>query len=314
MKLVFLNSAPYLAGSIISDLKLARLLYNNGFEVAFFSKIKHMIKNFEDLNILDFKILDIFKHIKKSHVVFLTEKEARRLILPIRIVNPKIKIFSIRRALPKSTKISLLIQKLLSDKILCVSKSVANSINSKKTYVIYDFTESVSNPKESVNNEITFGYLGRNDYDKGTDILLNSIKIKKFKLILAGNFENSEFLKYENVSYLGFIYNIEEFFRKIDILILPSRKDAFPRVILEAFSFGIPVIASNVGGIPEIVKENYNGFIFESENVKNLIEKIEMVENNPSMILNMSKNCIKTIEENFLPNHMLKRILPLLSS
>jgi len=295
-KILFINTAPYLAGSLLSDLKLAKLLQKNGFDVYFSTILENVKKEFNELKFIDFN--EVLKKAKNFDIIFLTESKARNLLILIKFLNPKAKIFSVRRVLPKSTKLSILIQNLFSEKILCVSEDIAKRISSKKTFVIYSFVDKINGIKSSLNNPIVFGYLGRNDYDKGTDILLQAYKIKKFKLVLAGYFENSEFLKYD-VEYLGFIKDKKMFFDK--------------EVILESFSFGVPVIASNVGGIPEIVKENYNGFLFESENVNQLIEKIEFIEKNPKIILEISKNCVKTIEEKFLPEHMLERILKVIN-
>lgn len=309
-KILFINTAPYPGGSLLSDLKLAELLQKNGFDVYFSTILESIKKEFNELKFIDFK--EVLKYIKNFEVIFLTESKARNLLILIKFLNPKAKIFSVRRTMPKSTRLSIIIQNLFSDKILCVSEDIAKRIDSKKTFVIYSFVDKINGIKNSLNNPIVFGYLGRNDYDKGIDILLKAYKIKKFKLVLAGNFENSEFLKYD-VEYLGFIKDKKMFFDKIDVLILPSRREGLPRVILESFSFGIPVIASNVGGIVEIVKENYNGFIFECENVNQLIEKIEFIEKNSKIILEISKNCVKTIEEKFLPEHMLERILKVIN-
>ncbi len=308
MKILFINSAPYPGGSLIADLKLANLLSENNFDVYFSTYLLNFKEQYPKLKFLELKLFNLLKLIRNFDVIFLTESKSRDLSFIFRTLNPKAKIFSIRRAKPKSTIISIKIQEFFCDKILCVSEDISKSINSKKTFIIYDFVEKIWGIKESLNYPLVFGYIGRNDYDKGTDILLKAYKLRKFKLVLAGNFKNSEFLKH-NVEYLGFVNDISLFFRKIDVLILPSRREGLPRVILEAFSFGIPVIASNVGGIPEIVKENYNGFLFNSENVQQLLEKIEFLENNPNLILQMSSNCIRTIEEKFLKQHMLERMM-----
>ena len=73
------------------------------------------------------------------------------------------------------------------------------------------------------------------------------------------------------------------------LFVLPSRTEAMGRVLLEAMACKKPIIASNVGGIPEIIKDGYNGLLFESENVDDLAEKIRLVLSNkkyPTMLRN----------------------------
>lgn len=85
-----------------------------------------------------------------------------------------------------------------------------------------------------------------------------------------------------HVNFLGNIPHEEvpHICRLADICICPSRHEAFGITILEAMASGKPIIASNVGGIPESIIDEKNGLLFEKENTKDLIEKIkELVEN-----------------------------------
>jgi glycosyltransferase involved in cell wall biosynthesis len=84
-----------------------------------------------------------------------------------------------------------------------------------------------------------------------------------------------------------------------DLLIFPSRTEAMPRTILEAMSFGIPVIASNVDGIPELIKDGYNGFLFDIDNSKTLVEKLSTLINNPDLLHDFSKNTKDKYYRNF---------------
>ncbi len=196
MKILFINTAPYPGGSFISDLKLANLLSEKGFLVYFSTLLNEFREQFPNLKFINFKVSEILKMVRNFDFVFLTESRARDMAFIIRFLNPKAKIFSVRRAMPKSTKISILIQELFCDKILCISEYIARRIGSKKSYVIYDFVDNVYGIKGNFNSPLIFGYIGRNDYDKGTDILLEAYEAKKFRFVLAGNFEYSEFLKY----------------------------------------------------------------------------------------------------------------------
>lgn len=69
----------------------------------------------------------------------------------------------------------------------------------------------------------------------------------------------------ENCHFVGNIPNAGAYCSKADILMLPSNYEGLPMVILEAMSFGKPVVASNVGGISEIVLDNVNGYALEND-------------------------------------------------
>jgi len=86
-----------------------------------------------------------------------------------------------------------------------------------------------------------------------------------------------EYEKYKNIKFLGYLENPFNELINSDLLIIPSLEDSFPNTIIEAIFFGIPVIGSDRGGIPEILK--YSELIFsidESElynKISNIIQK-----------------------------------------
>lgn len=129
----------------------------------------------------------------------------------------------------------------------------------------------------SSNQKPVFGYIGAINSNKGVDLLLNEFSQNNIEneLLIFG--AGSEFYidkitkisnQYPNIRYMGY-EKPEIIFHKIDYLIAPSLiNEAFGRVIIEAYSYGIPVIGSNRGGIPELIEDNRTGYIFDPE-VKN---------------------------------------------
>jgi glycosyltransferase involved in cell wall biosynthesis len=85
----------------------------------------------------------------------------------------------------------------------------------------------------------------------------------------------------ENVKFLGLIKNKDKelFFRNIDLFILPSisigmETDGLPVVLMEAISYGVPIISTNISGIPEICINNYNGYLIEQRSVDDIVNAI----------------------------------------
>ncbi|MHB1347692.1 MAG: glycosyltransferase, partial [Candidatus Humimicrobiaceae bacterium] len=108
------------------------------------------------------------------------------------------------------------------------------------------------------------------------------------------DYENMLELKFsaKNINFLGFC-DISNFLPKIDVLIVPSLwNEPFGRVIIEAYSFGVPVIGSNRGGIPELIEDGKTGFIFDPDINKDLENKINLFIDKPQLISGMTKNCL----------------------
>ncbi|GEM_PF-2535028 len=178
----------------------------------------------------------------------------------------------------------------------------------KKIEVIYNSTKIEEYPtvdiennqeedKKKINlNEINIGFLGRITKEKGLDLLIDAIaflngdteKNKRWNLVVAGNFENSEYEKFirekivqknlvERINFKGFIKDKKEFFDSIDMLVVPSLKswrETFGLVALESFTHNKPVVALASGALPEILGFGPSGsicFLQEPESLANTI-------------------------------------------
>jgi glycosyltransferase involved in cell wall biosynthesis len=161
---------------------------------------------------------------------------------------------------------------------------------------------------------VNFLFVGMVEEYKGTLFLIKTLKnisgnfvlkivgdgrdLEKAKE-LAGGDNRFEFLGHKNKIELGEIY------QKSDCLILPTLTyENLPTVILESFSFGVPVIASKIGGIPELVEENRNGWLFEPGNDEELKRKIEALLSKPEEIDRMRKECLEKAKEFGIKNYI----------
>ncbi|MBK9334522.1 MAG: glycosyltransferase [Ignavibacteria bacterium] len=158
---------------------------------------------------------------------------------------------------------------------------------SKEVFVTSD--ESRRTLRKSLNiNEDDFVILisGRLEKQKGHLFFIKSmqniLKSKKnIKLLIIGdgNLKEeiidliSEFDLNEFIILTGFLKNTEVYIEICDMVAVPSLWEGFGLVILEGMIKRKPVLASNVGGIPEIIEDGINGYLFESENEKSLQEK-----------------------------------------
>ena len=82
----------------------------------------------------------------------------------------------------------------------------------------------------------------------------------------------------ENKVYLpGFVEDNKPFLKETDLLIIPSRIEGIPIILMEALSLGVPVIASQIGGIPDIITNEINGFVCNPNNIDDFVERIKQI-------------------------------------
>ena len=161
--------------------------------------------------------------------------------------------------------------------------------------------------------KIRLGYVGQVAWHKGIENLINAVSMlddterKKVSLIIAGS-GDKDFMDYckglaRGLRFVKFIGHVEygripDIYKKIDILIVPSIwPENHPHSIVEAMASGTPVIASDIGGIPELIDDGINGFLFEHNNPESLAAKIKYVIKNFNNLNNMGGCCVKKAEE-----------------
>ncbi|MDK2814625.1 MAG: hypothetical protein PWP18_538 [Thermoanaerobacter sp.] len=155
---------------------------------------------------------------------------------------------------------------------------------------------------------INFGFIGTLAPNKGVEVLLRAYhKVKKphYKLFVAGagkqDYEEYLKSKYKDDSII-FMGRVEpkDFFEKVDVTIVPSIwYENLPGVVYESFAFGIPVIGSNIGGIPEMIINGVNGMLFDPYKEGDLEEKLLKFEGDISDWKNKSE-IIKQSAQKFL--------------
>jgi len=100
------------------------------------------------------------------------------------------------------------------------------------------------------------------------------------------------------VSFVGKVPNhkIAQYMIESDIFVLPSLSEGFGIVLLEAMASGLPIVASNVGGIPSLIQNGVNGFLVDPKNPEKIAEKVLFLFNNEDIMIKISKNNKKIVE------------------
>ena len=139
-------------------------------------------------------------------------------------------------------------------------------------------------------------YLGRDSFEKGIDIL------KKIEPNIDGSVKYCTSLEWHNAM---------EVLKSSQVLVLPSRIESVPQSILEAFYLKIPVIATDVGGVHEIISNNKTGLLVTPNNSKELLENINYLLNDIDLCNRLANNAHEFVMKNFSWEVLLPKYLKL---
>jgi len=159
--------------------------------------------------------------------------------------------------------------------------------------------------------ELRIGYLSRMDYEKGCTYLLNAFaklekKYSSIRLIMGGSGNASKRLfkmvddygLKEKIDILGYYAGeVHNLLSTFDIYVFPSLYEGLPYSILEAMRAGCAIVSTNVGGIPEVIRNNVDGLLVSPGSVDELEQTIETLINDHKFRASLGKNARKRFLE-----------------
>ena len=171
-------------------------------------------------------------------------------------------------------------------------------------------------------NDFVFLYLGRINKDKGIfDIIKAFEKIQEFDkifLILVGPLEDKNIKNLikdnKRIIYAGKTLVPEKWFSIADIFCLPSYREGFGSVIIEAGSCNLPTLGSNIYGINDAIKKDQTGFFHKAGSVNDIQKKMLFVIKNKRLLKKYGKRARKRVEENFEENLISQKFLEFINS
>lgn len=172
----------------------------------------------------------------------------------------------------------------------------------------------VADQVDNIINNKYIGYVGRISPEKGIMTLLTSAKETKLPIILAGDHASMPgILKsgLNNVRFLGHLNRnqLSKFYQSIRFLVVPSiTYETFGIAAAEAMSHGLPIIASRIGGLPEVVEDGVNGLLFAPGNAEDLSRKILLLWENPDLCRQMGLAGYKMAKREFNEDIYQKRL------
>ncbi len=186
-------------------------------------------------------------------------------------------------------------------------KVIIHGVDTLKEYNPDNYKYETFKFKES--DKLIVSYFGRLSEEKNPELFVKiakELKSLNIKFLLIGNGpiynDINNIIKNENLQdiifFPGFVDSIKPYLFETDIVLVTSKIEGIPIIILEAMSFGKAVISSNVGGIPTVIKDSENGYLCESENVDNFVEKISNLYYNRKKLRDISFNARKYAVDN----------------
>lgn len=238
------------------------------------------------------------------------------------------------------SSINVLMERFLShftDKIICVSQAVRNfvvlneKINPNKIEVIYNgiSRKEVATDRDSFRlalgvqkDDVVITVVASLLHNKGHKVLLEAMAGLKDKypflkcwIVGEGPMEKelrdmvSQWSLEKQVTFLGVRADVPEILSTSDIFVLPSLlREGQPLSVLEAMAYGVPVIASRIGGVPEIIRDQENGILVPAQEPQLLADQIEVLILDPGRRKQLGEAGRKTFVENFDANIMIKKM------
>lgn len=178
---------------------------------------------------------------------------------------------------------------------------------------VYRSTETNYNP---INGKFIFVGNLYQQPAKGIDVLMKAwIKViescPECMLFVIGDGCLTQYEEYStklgisrNIIFLGKQFDVKNHLRESVAFILPSRREGMSNALLEAMSFGLPCIATNISGSQDLIKHNYNGLLVPVEEKDAIAEAVLYLHRNPELAGNMGREAKRTIDNGFTMEHI----------
>ncbi|MCG8345750.1 MAG: glycosyltransferase family 4 protein [Chlorobiales bacterium] len=106
-----------------------------------------------------------------------------------------------------------------------------------------------------------------------------------------------------NIQFLGWRSDVIELMSKSNLLLMPSKDEGVPNAVQEAMYMGLPVIGSDVGGIPEIIENDVTGWVLPCDAPEKWAEKMTWCKENPAECIRIGNNASRYASDHFSPAH-----------
>lgn len=235
----------------------------------------------------------------RQMIIKLMEKTTISLSTKVFAVSNSLKEFAITSGLGSDTKINVLLN------------GSVKGIDTNKSEEIRKNKKQIAARLGIKQHEVTICFVGRITEEKGIFELFKAYKEllesrHDIGLILCGpaeikNEQNiilfDEIREISNVQYFGQVDNPLEYMACCDVFVLPSWREGFGLVNIEANSVGLPVVTTDIVGCKDSIEDQKTGILIESKNVSALLEALKLLIDDPELRIEMGQNGIKRVKD-----------------
>ena len=314
MKILFISPTFSGAGGVGPHaFRLSKKLSQEGHEIELMDVPHVPIKNLKNLS---FSIFGTLKGLSNSKTYDVVHAWNLPSAFIMKHIKAKKKILSIHGIY--SDQVKMLHSKLTGNLVTSKESQVldwADVLTTDSKYVQLEYKKKLGkdfeyipaplDPKRFTNipdvkkNQKQVVYVGRDSFEKGIDIL------KKIESSIEGNVKYCTSLPWNKAM---------EILKASQVFVLPSRIESVPQSILEAFFLKIPVIATDVGGVHELVINNKTGLLITPNNSTELLDKINYLLNNIELCNTLANNAYEFVLKNFSWEALLPKYIKLYES
>ena len=193
-------------------------------------------------------------------------------------------------------------------------------IQPSRIQTIYNGSRFTPEPSKTAEGRLVLIMVARNDHPKDYQTLFEALSRCNFdEALLVGNGTNTpEFIaqakntigaKINKVAFLGARNDIEQLITKANVMVLSSHFEGLPISLIEGLSKGLVLLGSHVGGVPELIKHDVNGWLFDPRDSETLAKQINTLYQDPELLKRMGNASLQHFKTHFELDDMIQKTI-----
>lgn len=309
-KITHLNFAKGFRGGERQTLLLIKELAQRGYRQKVLTRHKSALAK-RLLEIENVEVVTLFKpyivylrEVKESVLLHAHETKAAQFCLfaymwygipyiVTRRVDIAIKNNFFNRRIYENARFTVVLSKAIQSQVMQLSEGISTVIIPSAVTPLCVEQERVREIRSRFKGKFLIGHIAALDGAKGHEYLIEAIRglreeYSDIHLLLLG--EGKEEMRYrkqaeglDTVTFEGFVENVGDYLQALDLFVFPSLHEGLGSILLDVMYAKVPIIASDVGGIPDIIHDRENGLLVKPKDAEDIFSKIVAIYKDPDL-------------------------------